>query len=333
MSYPINPANAYPTCIITGLASIPLTYMVFRSINQTCIDSAKNRFKNGKTIPICSIVSLSSFTLMVTITFIIFLTAIIQNEFTEIAVILISASWLFYAIGLMVMMFIYVLRLDSKTFKNSNDTLSILSYPKWLINVLYIFLSTIVLLCIMIVILRSVSGNTTLSLSVALIALILYVIFSITLVILFFKKLFLIMTQRLESNMVKEDANNSNADTDNKGKEHGFVIELITMKSMMKYCLLVLQGIISTYIGNILAVIAMHPDTPSMPGYAFVGIDSLVNCVSLYFMFSFNNDQYTKWCLKCHKCCEQLCISWIFSKYKDKLSLEDRAQYETLILQ
>ena len=324
MSFPAQiTARTYLSCISTALAAIPLLYMVFRSINQSCSITARSKSNVGKVIPACTVLSLISFTLMLIFSFVVFLAVIIVQEVSLTADRLINASWIFYAIGIWIMMFIYVLRLDI-TFKNGP-----LSYPKWLINLLYGSLIIFGILCVTIVSL-ALSGFlfTPIHLYTSIITLILYIGFTLTLMFLFCTKLFIIMSKRLESKMNENksnDAENENVD--------GIVIELFTLNSMIKYCLLVLQGIISTYIGNILVVIALTDQ--NLPPYAFVAVDILVNSMSLYFMFSFNNDQYNRCCSKCHGCFATLCIAFIFERdrYRKKLSLADRQQYESLIFQ
>lgn len=262
---------------------------------------------------------------MVISSFIIYTAIIIAGE-TDLAWALLNGSWGLYVIGLLIMMYIYILRLDSSEF-------SMLSYPKWLINLLYILLTIISLLAFAIVICAIIFlFDIVYYLSIVL--LLAYIGFTITLLGLFFKKLFVMMSKRLENNMEKGNNNNDNNDEENGQNvqsNNGVIIELSTLNSMIKYCLLVLQGIISTYIGNLMVLIAMA--NPGLPVYTWTAIDILVNSITLYFMFSFNNDQYNKCCSKCHGCCGQICISWIFNQYKNTLSLKDRQQYEAFILE
>ena len=100
--------------------------------------------------------------------------------------------------------------------------------------------------------------------------------------------------------------------------------------------MLVTGGILSSYVANIIVIYALPlPQENTFHGdYSILyAVDTTVNALSLYFLFTFNGRQYYKLCGKCHRLCETCCIECVFrSVDKDKLSDKTKEQCTNLIL-
>eukprot|EP00483_Globobulimina_turgida_P009949 UN09968 len=110
------------------------------------------------------------------------------------------------------------------------------------------------------------------------------------------------------------------------------IIGLGIVDAWTRYTLLVVIGIISSYIANLFNLYVIK--LPAGEAAAFRGeyeiayvIDTTINALALYFLFSFNDRQYYKICGFCHRLCEQCCIDCAFRcTDKDKLSQKTKQQ-------
>ena len=293
--------NSYVTFVVTLLLAPGMLYMVIRSMIQICKQENKKRL-----VPTCTIIALLSFTCFIVFACIFQLYRIIIQGSTSFVDTIITSCWGFYGLGLWVMLFIYIIRIDF-LFENNSKLL----YPRLIQNILFIWILLIFLMFVLIVIALVALGSPT-SLILTSITLVLYIGFTVYISYLFIKKIFIVMHMRYETLNESNDPENG---TDK------IVVELNTVKSIIKYCMLVLMGICSSYITNIIVVIDLASGVTGVPEYAFIAVDILVNSMSLYFMFVFNNDEYNKLCKCCNDRFQKFMVKRLYNRHETELKV------------
>eukprot|EP01083_Nonionella_stella_P015898 44473_1 len=283
--------------------------------------------KGDKTIFRVSLIALTLFTLSSVIFLALYITifAVDGSNNLDIYVQWVGFGWILYAIGIWIMLLTFLLRVDY-AFKDS-----FLAYPPCIIRFLYGLLVIFALLIIAIIItfasehdtLYEHMGNYLVPL-----AIIDQVLFNVILLYLLFRKLFVILVKRGTQQMTAESALN----VDNPKDTSTNVIQLDTLETTTRYSTLVLMGICSTLIFSIFVGISVFND--HLPTGFFWAIDTIVNAIALFLMFSVNQELYSKLCSRYHVCFSSCCINCSYGTFRNENENTEKTkeEYATLAL-
>ena len=280
---------------------------------------------NGHKLMIgCNTCGLFSFVIHTIVSVLLLWIVLLSSDYTDQTInAIFGGFWVFYLIGLWTMLFIFVSRIDN-TFKNS-----FLAYPPFVIKILYGWTFIIAILMVIAAAFNAMQLHGVLNEILGPILLLMHFLFSMVLMYLLCRKVFVAIQLRMIQRI--ENTNKQMIDVEENGDESvsnkGNVVDLMSIKSLTQYMLLVIIGIISSYIGNIMVLALPPPSDGVFHGrysviYAF---DIIVNAFALYFLFGFNGRVYYKMCGCCHRLCEKCCIECAF-KFVDKEKLSDKTK-------
>ena len=243
--------------------------------------------------------------------------------------ILLNIGWLFYGIGIWIMLLAFIFRIDY-TFKGKYN----LQYSPFILKILYIMVCILFLLIMATGIVNTAGEFAAVYIGYS--VLIFHFIFSCLLSYLLFNKIFIMMRLRLNEQIQQSDVNdNIDHDIQNQGTSE-VVIKLNDIKSTTRFALLMFIGIISTYIASVLIFLDVEylwSTHEFLMTYSaiFLAIDMIVNANSVYLLFKFNNKKYYLVCKLCHGLCQNCCIQCIYQTQKNGNN-KSKQECENLIL-
>eukprot|EP01084_Bolivina_argentea_P309034 534510_1 len=345
---------AWLASTITALIVSILIIFIFKVICQTK-EVQQSNYSNPDTITtqkgnaiftFIGITCLITFWFRAIIQFIVFTVLLSENENEQHISKPLVFSWLFYGVGLWLMMLSFVLRIQY-TFKGTY-----LEYSPIIIRILYILLGLALIEVISIGVINGAMPSLYKEgLIIAYIAIISHFLFSILLTYLLFTKIFVVMQHRLRERFETNDSsqqemttinneNNINAEAQTPTMHQ---ISLRSIKSVTRYALLMFMGIISTYIVSVLVFIDIEYGWSVSAhiltyGQTLIGLDLLINSIAVYLLFQQNSKIYFAVCKICHIGCESFCIqiTYLYSKKSKRnginSSANSRQEFATLIL-
>eukprot|EP01084_Bolivina_argentea_P007161 13472_1 len=238
----------------------------------------------------------------------------------------ISISFIGYGLGLWLMLYTFVARIDY-TFRGT-----FLAYSMNTIRVLYVFVFVLLLFTLVLVVFDSIEDYDTVGGWLLPLILILHFLFSGLVIYLLFRKVFVLMKQKVYQ---CEDNNKDNSD---QTTEQGMIIELNTIDSFTRFGLLIFIGIISTYVLSIINNVTLlleddHAVKQLGVGYVLIAVDLFVNALVVYLLFPMNTQQYNCCCKYCHLCCQKCCMNCVYMNMKrDNATNKNKEEFVELIL-
>ena len=152
-------------------------------------------------------------------------------------------------------------------------------------------------------------------------------IFSVVMMFLLFRKVFVAMTLKFDQAVKKQDGATSSE------KDKTSIIRLDNIDAFTRYALLMVIGLISTYLFLISATWSVSVRHPLKLGYSFVAVDLTVNATVLFLLFPIADKWYYGVCGKCHKCCRGCCIECVHRKMLMRSETDrNKQQFAELIL-
>jgi len=228
-------------------------------------------------------------------------------------------SFTAYALALWTMSLSFVLRIDYG-FKNT-----FLAYHPTAIMVLYILALILLLLAVVISVFVAMDRLDVVGAWMGPAILGFHFIFSVVMIFFLFRKVFVAMTLKFNQSVRAQDGG------DNVDKMS--IIRLDNIDAFTRYALLMVIGLMSTYIFLVLVVVSLNTANHLRLGYVFIASDLTVNASVLFLLFPIADKWYFGVCGKCHECCRGCCIDCVYRRVLSRSETDkDKQQFAELIL-
>ena len=152
-------------------------------------------------------------------------------------------------------------------------------------------------------------------------------IFSVVMIIFLFRKVFVAMTLKFDQAVKGQDGATSSE------KDKTSIIRLDNIDAFTRYALLMVIGLMSTYLFLVLVTVSLNTANTLRLGYVFIASDLTVNATVLFLLFPVANTWYYGVCGKCHECCRGCCIDCVYRRVLMRSETDkNKAQFAELIL-